>query len=137
MKISVVKNFPIPKNIKNIKQFLGLAGYYHRFIERFSKKPTPLTQLLKKAVLFKWTDKQQTAFDILKDELCKEPLLQRPDFDKPFILLTGASGFAIGAILSQGKIGKDKPIAYAYRSLNTHKVKYDTYNLYLIIWKKI
>ena len=126
--ISVVKNFPIPKNIKNIKQFLGLAGYYRRFIEGFSKKSTPLTQLLKKDVPFKWTDRQQTAFDILKDELCKEPSLQRPDFDKPFILTTDASGFAIGAILSQGEIGKDKPIAYASRSLNTHEVKYDSYN---------
>ena len=83
---------------------------------------------MKNYVLFKWTDRQQTAFEILKDKLCKESILQRPDFDKPFILTTDASGFAIGAILSQGEIGKDKPIAYASRSLNTHEVKYDTYN---------
>ena len=57
-KMSAVKNFPIPKNIKNIKQFLGLAGYYRRFIEGFSKKSTPLTHLLKKDVPFKWTDRQ-------------------------------------------------------------------------------
>ena len=54
--------------------------------------------------------------------------MERPDFDKPFILTTDASGFAIGAILSQGEIEKDKPIAYASRSLNTHEVKYDTYS---------
>ena len=62
------------------------------------------------------TERQQAAFDISEPKLCEEPLLQRPDFSQPFILITDASGFAIGGILSQGKIGKDKPIAYASRS---------------------
>ena len=87
-----------------------------------------MTQLLNKDVPFKWTDRQQTAFYMLKDELCKELLLQRPASDKPFILTTDASGFAIGPILSQGEIREDKPIAYASRSLNTHEVKYYTHN---------
>ena len=75
-----------------------------------------------------WTDKQQAAFELLKDELCEEPLLERPDFNKPLILTTDASRFAIGGILSQGEIGKDKPISYVSRALNIHEVKYDTYN---------
>ena len=70
---------------------------------------------------FNWTNEQQEAFDTLKEKLCEEPLLLRPDFSKPFILTTDASGYAIDGILSQGKIGKDKPIAYASRSLNDNE----------------
>ena len=75
---------------------------------------------------FNRTNKQQEAFNTLKEKLCEERLLQRPDFFKPFILTTHASGYAIGGILSQWKIGKDKPIAYASRSLNDNEKKYDT-----------
>ena len=126
-KIKSVQEFPRPKNEKNIKQFLGLAGYYRRFIENFSKIASPLTQLLKKDTPFVWTEKQQVAFDTLKQKLCEEPLLQRPDFSKPFILTTDASGYAIGGILSQGKIGQDKPIAYTSRTLSDSERKFDTY----------
>ena len=65
-KIVAVKNFPIPKNPKTIKQFLGLAAYYRRFIDGFSKIPTPLNQLLKKDMKFIWSEKQQEAFELLK-----------------------------------------------------------------------
>ena len=75
-----MKEFPVPKTQKNVKQFLGLAGYYRRFIEGFSKIANPLNLFLKKDTPFIWTDKQQIAFDILKSRLCEEPLLQRPDF---------------------------------------------------------
>ena len=61
---------------------------------------------------FIWSEKQQEAFELLKEKLCEEPLLQRPDFSQPFILTTDASGFAIGGILSQGEIGKDGTIMY-------------------------
>ena len=96
---------------------LGSAGYYRQFINGFLKIASPLNQLLKKCIPFNWTEKQQAAFDILKEKLCLESLLQRPDFSHPFILTKVASGFAIGGISSQGKIGKDKQIAYASRSL--------------------
>ena len=71
--------------------------------------------------------KQQEAFEILKETLCKKPLLQRPDFLQPFNSTTDASGYVIGGILSQGKIGNDKPITYTSRSLNDCERKYDTY----------
>ena len=116
---------PVPETQKNVEQFLGLAGYSRRFIDGFSKIVRLLNQLLKKDILFNWPENQQAAFDILNAKLCEEPLSQRPDFSQPLILTTDASGFAIGGILSQGEIGKDKPIAYASRSL-TEK-KYDTY----------
>ena len=115
--IIAVKNFPVPKIQKNVKQSLGLSGYYRRFIDGFSKIASALNQLLKQDIPFNRTEKQQAAFNILKAKLCEEPLLQRLDFSQPFILTTDASGFAIGDVLSQGKIGKDKPIAYASRSL--------------------
>ena len=117
-KIQAVKDFPIPKNPKNIKQFLGLAGYYRRFIKGFSKLAKPLTNLLKKDTQFQWTETQQRAFEQLRDILCQEPILQFPNFAEPFILTTDASGYAIGGILSQGPIGKDLPIAYTSRVLN-------------------
>lgn len=125
-KIKAVKNFPIPKNPKNIKQFLGLAGYYRKFIEGFSNIAKPLTNLLKNGVEFKWTQKEQDSFNTLKNMLCEEPILQYPDFSKPFVVTTDASGTAIGAILSQGPIGKDRPISYASRVLNDAEKNYST-----------
>lgn len=125
-KISAVKNFPRPKNAKNIKQFLGLAGYYRRFLPKFSNTVKPLTALLQKDQVFKWQEPQENAFVTLRDQLCEEPILQHPDFTRPFVLTTDASGYAIGGILSQGELGKDKPIAYASRLLNKAEQNYST-----------
>ncbi|KAL6417870.1 hypothetical protein ACFW04_012472 [Cataglyphis niger] len=125
-KIRAVKEFPTPRNAKNIKQFLGLAGYYRRFIPNFSKTARPLTNLLKKEEPFDWTDEQESAFVQLREALCTEPILQYPDFTKPFVVTTDASGYAIGGILSQGSIGKDLPIAYTSRLLNTAEKNYST-----------
>lgn len=125
-KIDAVKHFPRPKNAKSIKQFLGLAGYYCRFINNFSQKAKPLTSLLQKDKIFDWREPQKEAFTDLRDCLCKESLLVHPDFTKPFILTTDASGYAVGRILSQGEVGKDKPIAYASRLLNNAEQNYAT-----------
>ena len=129
-KLEAVENFPHPKTPKNIKQFLGLAGYYRRFIPNFSNLAKPLTNLLKNDTKFKWTSAQEDSFQTLKQKLCEEPVLQYPDFSKPFILTTDASGIAIGGILSQGEINKDRPVAYASRTLtdaDKKRLKYDTY----------
>lgn len=119
-------NFPTLKTPKNIKQFLGLVGYYRRFIPNFSKTAKALTDLLKKDRKFEWTIKQIEAFDILRNSLCSEPILQYPDFSKPFILTTDASGYAVGGVLSQGVIGKDLPVAYTSRILNPAEQNYST-----------
>ena len=126
-KLEAVKSFPRPKTPKNIKQFLGLAGYYRRFIPNFSRLAKPLTNLLKNDTRFEWTSFQEESFETLKQLLCEEPVLQYPDFSKPFILTTDASGTAIGGILSQGEINQDRPIAYASRTLTDNEQKYDTY----------
>ncbi|XP_036150748.1 uncharacterized protein LOC118648534 [Monomorium pharaonis] len=125
-KIEAVMHFPHPKNTKNIREFLGLAGYYRRFIPNFSCVAKPLTNLLKKDEPFAWQQAQEIAFTTLRKQLCSEPLLQHPDFTKPFILTTDASGYAIGGILSQGDIGRDLPIAYTSRLLNTAEQNYST-----------
>lgn len=125
-KVEAVQKFPRPQTAKNIKQFLGLAGYYRRFIPGFSRIAKPLTELLKKEVTFHWDSEQNDAFGTLRDALCSEPLLQYPDFTKPFVVTTDASQTAIGAILSQGKIGKDLPIAYTSRLLNDAEQNYST-----------
>jgi len=99
------KEFPTPTNIRQLKAFLGLSGYYRRFIPNFSKTVKPLTELLRKNTPFVWNRRTNEAFTTLKDLLTSEPLLQYPDFTKPFVLTTDASNEALGAILSQGPIG--------------------------------
>lgn len=125
-KVKSVTDFPTPTNVKQIKSFLGLVGYYRRFIENFSKLTKPLTSLLKKDVPFNWTPEQENSFQILKDKLTTAPLLQYPDFSAPFVITSDASNYAVGAVLSQGDIGKDKPIAYASRTLNKPEGNYST-----------
>jgi len=125
-KIEAVKEFPQPANAKNIKQFLGLAGYYRRFIPNFSKTARPLTNLLKKESAFVWTEEQQSAFNDLRNALCSQPILQYPDFARPFVVTTDASKNAIGGILSQGPVGKDLPISYVSRLLNGAEQNYST-----------
>lgn len=135
-KVDSVLNFPVPKNTKDIKSFLGLAGYYRRFIPNFSSITQNLTRLLQKDADFVWTSTQQEAFEKLKLILCSEPILQYPDFSKPFLLTTDASNYAIGSILSQGEVPKDLPIAYPSRTLNKAESNYNTTEkeLLSIIW---
>ena len=128
-KVTSVLNFPVPKNVKQIKSFLGLSGYYRKFIENYSAIANPMTSLLRKDVKFIWDDNCQRAFDKLKTALCSEPILQYPDFTKEFILTTDASGKALGAILSQGQIGSDLPVAYGSRTLNKSESNYSTTEL--------
>ena len=125
-RITAVKEYPEPRTTKELKGFLGLAGYYRRFIPNFSKIAKPLTELLKKDTPYVWNDKTNEAFISLKTLLTTEPLLQYPDFSRPFILTTDASNDAIGAVLSQGSIGTDPPIAYASRTLNNAERNYPT-----------
>jgi hypothetical protein len=116
-RIEAVQNFPEPRTTRELKSFLGLAGYYRRLIPNFSKIAKPLTELLKKNTPYVW-DKTEKAFVHLKTTLKTEPLLQYPDFTRPFVLNTDAINDAIGAVLSQGPIRKDAPIGYASRTLN-------------------
>jgi len=124
-KIEKVKNFPIPTDVSSLRSALGLFSYYRKFVKDFSRIAKPLNQLLKKDIPFEWAEKQQNAFDRLKDRLQTSPILRYPDFEKPFIVYTDASGTGLGAVLSQvDDEEKEYVIAYASRSLNKAEQKY-------------
>ena len=131
-KIEAVKNFKIPTNPTKVKSFLGLSGYYRKFIRNFSKIAKPLTELTKKDIPFHWTEKQQNALDTLKRKLCESPVLKYPDFKKQFTLTTDASNDGIGAILSQDR----HPCCYISRTLNPPERNYSTTEkeLLAIMW---
>lgn len=125
-KIEAIVGFPAPKDPKGLKRFLGMAGYYRSFVAGFSKIAHPLTQLLKKDVPYVWTDEQAAAFDELKQRLVSAPILHYPDFEKPFVIATDASGTGIGAVLLQKGERKYMPIAFASRALNPAEQRYST-----------
>lgn len=135
-KIKSVLDFPIPKTTTEIKSFLGLVGYYRRFIPDFARLTKPLTNCLKKRNKIVIDQDYIDSFNKCKELLTHAPLLQYPDYDKPFILTTDASNVAIGAVLSQGQVGSDKPIAYASRTLSETEARYSTIEreLLAIIW---
>ena len=115
-----IKNMPSPTTPKEVKQFLGLIGYYRKFIPKFSDVARPLTNLTKKDVPFEWTPDCQQTFQLLKD-LMAEPILKYPDPNKPYVLYTDASKYAWSCVLTQeyeykdeGKLKKiHHPITYA------------------------
>jgi len=135
-KTKCVQTFPRPRTIRQVQSFLGLTNYYRKFIPNFSNIAEPINKILRKDAKFKWTEECEKAFNKLKEALITPPLLIYPDFSKPFKLTTDASGEAIGAVLSQGELGNDNPIAYASRSLNKAERKYSTIEreLLAIVW---
>ncbi|GJX97470.1 putative reverse transcriptase domain-containing protein [Tanacetum coccineum] len=126
-KIESIKDWASPKSPTEIRQFLGLAGYYRRFIEGFSKIAKPMTKLTQKKVKFEWGDKQETAFQLLKQKLCSAPILALPEGSEDFIVYCDASIKGLGAVLMQ----REKVIAYASRQLKIHEKNYTTHDLEL------
>ena len=120
-KLESIKEMPAPKTPKEVKQFLGLIGYYRKFVPRFSDVARSLTNLTKKDIIFEWTPECQQTFELLKDLLMQEPILKYPDPTKPYTLYTDASKYAWSCVLTQeyeheidGKIKKiHHPITYA------------------------
>lgn len=127
-KIQAIQEYPIRKTTKEIKAFLGLLGYYRRFISDFARITKPLALCFKKRKLINIDDEEQNkCFENCKKLLINDLILQYPNFTQQFILSTDASDYAIGVVLSQKKIdGKDRPIAYASRTLNTHECNHCT-----------
>ena len=135
--VAAVKGFPVPQNISELRQFLGLASYYRRFIAQFAKVASPLHQLTRKEVRWNWTKECHDAFDLLKGKLLSSPVLAYPDFNHDFVLETDASVRGLGAILSQYK-SDDKlhPIAYASRVLSNAEKHYSITELetLAVVW---
>lgn len=116
-KVLAVSAFPIPQSLKDVQRFLGMAGWYHRFIPSFSEKAAPLHALKQKNSTWSWTDQCQQAFDLIKQASMQAPVLTSPDFTQPFRVQTDASETGLGAVLTQECAGKEHVIAYASRLL--------------------
>ena len=112
-KIQAVSNWTVPKNPKQLRGFLGLTGYYRRFIKHYGIISKPLTQLLKKGVIFQWDKSCQEAFATLKQALIQAPVLAVPDFSKQFVIETDASDGGLGAVLMQDH----HPISFLSKAL--------------------
>ena len=116
-KTKLISDFPTPKNVKQVRSFLGLANYYRKFVKDYAKRAVPLNNLLAKNTEFQWKHECELAFQDLKEALIKPPILAFPDFDNEFVLTTDASGQAIGYILGQVQNRKEVVIAYGGRAL--------------------
>ena len=126
-KTRTVREYPPPSDRTQLRQFLGLASYYRRFVPGFAKIASPLHSLLKKETTFHWSDNCQEAFEVLKERLITTPVLAYPEFGDghSFVLETDASTQGLGAVLAQKKSdGRVHPIAYASRSLQPHEKNY-------------
>jgi hypothetical protein len=122
-KIKAMMDWPIPKTLKNLRGFLGLTGYYHKFVWNYGRIATPLMTLTKKDA-FSWTPEATKSFEQLKEVMCKAPVLTTPDFTKTFIVECDASGNGIGAVLMQ----EGRPLAFESRPLkgrDLHKPIYE------------
>lgn len=126
-KIRTIMEWPVPKDVTDIRSFMGLAGYYRRFVEGFSRVEYPITSLQKKGKAFKWTLECQRSFEQLKHLLTTAPILSIADPHKDHVVCTDANKEGVGGVLMQeGKI-----IAYESRKLKEHEKKYSAYDLEL------
>nr|CAB3502861.1 unnamed protein product [Digitaria exilis] len=126
-KVQEVLDWQPPTSVHEIRSFLGLAGYYRRFIPDFSRIAKPMTELLKKGVKFEWNDKCEEAFHTLRRLLTSAPVLAQPDCTKPYDVYCDASGTGLGCVLMQ----ENRVIAYASRALRPHEQNYPTHDLEL------
>ena len=135
-KVDAVRNYPTPRNAKDVRAFLGLTSFYRRFVPKFAETAKPLTKLTRKGQEFNWGPSQQEAFDELKAKLCTTPVLAYPNFDLLFILTTDASKVAVAAILSQVQNGLERSVAYASRQLNKPEQAYSASEaeLLALVW---
>ena len=126
-KVDAIKNAPEPKDVSQLRAFLGMLNYYHRFLPDVATVLEPLHQLLRKGSKWKWLEEQQMAFDRAKELLCSADLLVHFDPEKEVVLATDASDYCVGAVLSHKmKNGTERPIGYVSRSLQEAERKYST-----------
>ncbi|GKA09750.1 putative reverse transcriptase domain-containing protein [Tanacetum coccineum] len=126
-KIESIKDWASPKTPTEIRQFLGLAGYYRRFIEGFSKIAKSTTKLTQKGINIDWGEKEENTFQLIKQKLCSAPILALPEGSKDLMVYCDASHKGLGAVLMQ----REKVIAYASRQLKIHEKNYPTHDLEL------
>lgn len=122
-KVDAVAQWPIPANTKELRGFLGLVGYYRKFVKNFGIISRPLTDLLKKHVMFVWTVQHDESFKALKSALCSAPVLALPDFSQSFSIETDACGHGVGAVLMQA----GHPLAFMSKALGPKSRGFSTY----------
>ncbi|GJS00696.1 putative reverse transcriptase domain-containing protein [Tanacetum coccineum] len=132
-KIEAIKSWAAPTTPTEVRQFLGLAGYYRRFIEGFSLISKPLTKLTQKNKKYEWGKEEEEAFHTLKQKLCTAPILALPEGTEDFVVYCDASLKGYGAVLMQ----REKVIAYASRQLKVHEENYTTHDLELGVVKEL
>ena len=126
-RVSAIKDLPPPTMPKEVKSFLGMAGYYRQCVPNFADKALPLTELTKPKEPFRWGPEHQKSYDILKQALCEAPILAHPDTSKPYILYTDASDKAIGAILVQkDDNGLERVVSYLSHKLSGAQLRWPT-----------
>ena len=126
-KVSRVQEWSVPRSVSEVRSFIGLAGYYRRFIQDFSKIVTSITRLTGKDVPFIWSEACQQAFDELKTRLTSAPVLTLPDRTGDYEVFCDASGRGLGCVLHQ----RGSVVAYAPRQLRFHEKNYPTHDLEL------
>nr|GEY37075.1 reverse transcriptase domain-containing protein [Tanacetum cinerariifolium] len=126
-KVEAIKSWTTPKTPNKVRHFLGLAGYYQRFIEGFYLIAKPLTKLTQKNKTYEWGEEEEEAFQLLKDKLCSAPILALPEGSEDFVVYCDASLKGYGVVLMQ----REKVIVYASQQLRTHEENYMTHDLEL------
>ena len=124
-KVKAIMDWPIPRSKTEVRSFLGVTNYYRKFIAKYSEIAAPLTDLTQNDVEFMWTEREQSAFELLKVKLTTADVLAHPDEKKPYIITTDASGFAISGVLSQDQPdGTRRPISYMSRKMQGAERRY-------------
>ena len=131
-KVTAIKQWPVPTSRTEVRSFLGFVNFYRRFIKSYSAKSSPLTDLTKTTVPFRWNPEAQASFEKLKEALISLPILQCPDFDLPFRVETDCSGFALGCVLLQDQGKGWLPVAYESRKLTDAERRYPVHEQELL-----
>jgi hypothetical protein len=131
-KVKAVKEWPVPKTVKDVERFLGFANFYRRFIEGFSTITAPLNELKKKESPWKWETEQQEAFEKLKKTITEEPVLAMPRDEGDLRVEVDASGVGIGGVLSQEQDGHWRPLAFHSRTMTPAERNYQIYDKELL-----
>ncbi|GAB5407488.1 MAG: hypothetical protein Aurels2KO_57190 [Aureliella sp.] len=131
-KVQAIRDWEPLTSVPEVRSFLGMVSYYRRFIRQFSKVAAPIQKLVKKDQPWEWGAEQEAAFAALKESLTTAPVLLIPDPDKPYVVVTDASDFALGATLMQEADDGLQPVAFLSRSLNSAEQKYSAYERELL-----